>query len=82
MGLNCIIHQRDSFDDTLAQLDAFRQPHAGVFPFAFPRKAFEARCKKYSRLAHWSASPALSRSRTVGNVRQALAAGCAGAIHV
>jgi TatD DNase family protein len=30
-GLNCIIHQRDSFDDTLAQLKPFANKVSGVF---------------------------------------------------
>jgi TatD DNase family protein len=30
-GLNCIIHQRDAFDDTLAQLKPFAQQTRGVF---------------------------------------------------
>jgi TatD DNase family protein len=30
-GLNCVIHQRDSFDDTLAQLKAFAGKTRGVF---------------------------------------------------
>jgi TatD DNase family protein len=30
-GLNCVIHQRDSFDDTLAQLKPFAQRVRGVF---------------------------------------------------
>jgi TatD DNase family protein len=30
-GLNCVIHQRDSFDDTLAQLKPFAQKVRGVF---------------------------------------------------
>jgi TatD DNase family protein len=31
LGLNCIIHQRDSFDDTLAQLTPFASRTRGVF---------------------------------------------------
>jgi len=31
MGLNCIIHQRDSFEDTLAQLTPFASRTRGVF---------------------------------------------------
>src|ERR1019366_2781802 len=30
-GLNCVIHQRDSFDDTLAQLKTFAGKTRGVF---------------------------------------------------
>ena len=31
LGLNCIIHQRSSFDDILAQIQPFAQRTQGVF---------------------------------------------------
>ena len=31
LGLNCVIHQRDAFDDTLAQLKPFADKIRGVF---------------------------------------------------
>jgi len=42
-GLNCIIHQRDSFDDTLAQLKPFAGKVHGVF-HCFGESADRMRC--------------------------------------
>ena len=60
-GLNCIIHQRNAFDETLAQLKPLAGKVRGVF-HCFGESA--DRMRQVLASARWSASPALSRSKT------------------
>jgi len=75
MGLNCIIHQRDSFDDTLAELTPFANRTRGVF-HCFS-ESVEAMQKVFA-LGSLVSFTGIVTFKNGGNVRQALAAAAPG----
>jgi TatD DNase family protein len=75
LGLNCIIHQRDSFDDTLAQLTPFASRTRGVF-HCFSENV-EAMQKIFA-LGSLVSFTGIVTFKNGGNVRQALAGAAPG----
>jgi TatD DNase family protein len=71
LGLNCIIHQRDSFEDTLAQLTPFATRTRGVFHcFSESVEAMQ----RVLALGSLVSFTGIVTFKNGGNVRQALAA--------
>jgi TatD DNase family protein len=70
-GLNCIIHQRDSFDDTLAQLKPFAGKVRGVF-HCFGENA--ARMKQVLEIGSLVSFTGIITFKNGQNVRDTLAA--------
>jgi TatD DNase family protein len=75
LGLNCIIHQRDSFEDTLAQLTPFASRTRGVF-HCFS-ESVEAMAR-VSALGSMVSFTGILTFKNGANVRQALAAAAPG----
>jgi TatD DNase family protein len=71
LGLNCIIHQRDSFEDTLAQLSPFTGRTRGVF-HCFSESA--ERLKRVLDMGALVSFTGILTFKSGGNVREALAA--------
>ena len=75
LGLNCIIHQRDSFEDTLAQLTPFASRTRGVF-HCFS-ESIEA-MRRIFALGSLISFTGIVTFKNGGNVREALAAAAPG----
>jgi len=75
LGLNCIIHQRDSFEDTLAQLTPFASRTRGVF-HCFS-ESVEA-MRRVLALGSLVSFTGIVTFKNGGNVREALAAAAPG----
>jgi len=75
LGLNCIIHQRDSFEDTLAELTPFATRTRGVF-HCFS-EGVEA-MRRVLALGSLVSFTGIVTFKSADNVRQALAAAAAG----
>jgi TatD DNase family protein len=71
LGLNCIIHQRDSFDDTLAQLRPFAGKLRGVF-HCFSESA--ERLRQVLALGSLVSYTGIVTFKNGANVRESLAA--------
>jgi TatD DNase family protein len=75
LGLNCIIHQRDSFEDTLAQLTPFASRTRGVFHcFSETVEAM----RRIFALGSLVSFTGIVTFKNGGNVREALAAASLG----
>jgi TatD DNase family protein len=75
LGLNCIIHQRDSFEDTLAQLTPFAGRARGVFHCFSESVDFMRRVFALGSLVSFTGIVTFKNGE---NVRQALAAAAPG----
>jgi TatD DNase family protein len=75
LGLNCILHQRDSFEDTLAQLSPFSSRTRGVF-HCFS-ESLEAMRRVFA-LGSLVSFTGIVTFKNGGNVREALAAAAPG----
>ena len=75
LGLNCIIHQRDSFEDTLAQLTPFASRTRGVFHCFSESVDFMRRVLALGSLVSFTG---IVTFKNGGNARQALAAAAPG----
>jgi TatD DNase family protein len=71
LGLNCIIHQRDSFDDTLAQFQPFAGKVRGVF-HCFSESV--ERLRQVLALGSMVSFTGIVTFKNGGNAREALAA--------
>jgi TatD DNase family protein len=71
LGLNCIIHQRDSFDDTLAQFSPFAGKVRGVF-HCFSESV--ERLRRVLALGSMVSFTGIITFKNGGNAREALAA--------
>jgi TatD DNase family protein len=71
LGLNCVIHQRDSFDDTLAQLQPFAGKLRGVF-HCFSESA--ERLRQILALGSLVSYTGIVTFKNAVNVRESLAA--------
>jgi TatD DNase family protein len=75
LGLNCIIHQRDSFEDTLAQLTPFANRTRGVFHCFSESVESMRRVFALNSLVSFTG---ILTFKNGGNVREALAAAPSG----